>query len=48
VPKKGARRVEAKPAKADKGAKARPATRAARVVKPAATPKKGAAKRKAR
>jgi adenylylsulfate kinase len=50
LPKKGARRVEvaAKPAKADKGAKARPATRAARVVKPAATQKKGAAKRKER
>lgn len=47
LPKKGARRVEAKPAKADKGTKARPATRAARVVKPAAA-KKGAAKRKAR
>jgi adenylylsulfate kinase len=48
LPKKGARRVEAKPAKADQGAKARPATRAARVVKPAATQKKGATKRKAR
>ncbi|XXF75040.1 adenylyl-sulfate kinase [Myxococcaceae bacterium GXIMD 01537] len=51
--KKGARRVEApppaaKPAKADKGAKARPATRAARVVKTAAPAKKTAAKRKAR
>lgn len=48
--KKGssARRVEAKPAKADKGAKARPATRAARVAKPTAPAKKTAAKRKAR
>ncbi len=43
-----ARRVEAKPAKADKGAKARPATRAARVAKPTAPAKKTAAKRKAR
>lgn len=50
--KKGAgaaRRETAKAApKADKGAKARPATRAARVGKPAAPAKKTAAKRKAR
>lgn len=50
--KKGAgaaRRETAKaPPKADKGAKARPATRAARVAKPAAPAKKTAAKRKAR
>jgi adenylylsulfate kinase len=41
LPKK-ARQAETKADKPGKGAKARPATRAARVAKPASTPKKGA------
>jgi adenylylsulfate kinase len=41
LPKKGARQSEAKAEKAGKGAKARPATRAARMAKPAASSKKG-------